>query len=90
MEGAPHQVLLVLDATNGQNALMQAKEFGEAIPFSGIVLTKLDGTAKGGVIIGICEELKKPVYFIGIGEMIDDLRPFNADQFVEALFHKES
>ena len=90
MEGAPHQVLLVLDATNGQNALMQAKEFGEAIPFSGIVLTKLDGTAKGGVIIGICEELKKPVYFIGIGEMIDDLRPFVADQFVEALFHKES
>ena len=86
MSGAPHQVLLVLDATNGQNALMQAKEFGEAIDFDGIALTKLDGTAKGGVIIGICEEFKKPVYFIGIGEMIDDLRPFNADEFLEALF----
>ncbi len=86
MAGAPHQVLLVLDATNGQNALMQAKEFGEAIPCSGIILTKLDGTAKGGVIIGICEELKKPVHFIGIGETVDDLRPFNADEFLEALF----
>ena len=86
MPGAPHQVLLVLDATNGQNALMQAKEFGEAIDFDGIALTKLDGTAKGGVIIGICEEFKKPVYFIGIGEMINDLRPFNADEFLEALF----
>ena len=86
MSGAPHQVLLVLDATNGQNALMQAREFGEAIDFSGLALTKLDGTAKGGVIIGICEEFKKPVYFIGIGEMTDDLRPFHAEEFVEALF----
>ena len=88
-EGAPHQVLLVLDATNGQNALMQAREFGEAIPFTGIILTKLDGTAKGGVIIGICEEFRKPVYFIGIGEMIDDLRRFEAEEFVEALFQEE-
>lgn len=84
--GAPHQVLLVLDATNGQNALIQAREFGEAIPFTGIVLTKLDGTAKGGVILGICEEFKKPIYYIGIGEMIDDLRRFNADEFLDALF----
>lgn len=87
--GAPHQVLLVLDATNGQNALMQAREFGEAIEFTGIALTKLDGTAKGGVIIGICEEFRKPVYFIGIGEMIDDLRRFEAEEFVEALFYEE-
>ncbi len=86
MEGAPHQVILVLDATNGQNALIQAREFGEAIPFTGIILTKLDGTAKGGVIIGICEEFKKPIYYIGIGEMIDDLRRFNANEFLEALF----
>ena len=89
MSGAPHQVLLVLDATNGQNALAQARDFGEAIDFDGIILTKLDGTAKGGVLIGICEELKKPVYFIGIGEMIEDLRKFEAEEFVEALFLKE-
>ena len=86
LNGAPHQVLLVLDATNGQNALMQAKEFGEAIEFSGIVLTKLDGTAKGGVIIGICEEFGKPVYFIGVGEMTEDLQRFRAEEFVDALF----
>ena len=65
---------------------MQAKEFGEAIDFSGIVLTKLDGTAKGGVIIGICEEFRKPVYFIGVGEMTEDLQRFEAEEFVEALF----
>ena len=86
MSGAPHEILLVLDATNGQNALMQAKEFGEAIDFTGIALTKLDGTAKGGVIIGICEEFRKPVYFIGIGEMTEDLRRFEASEFVDALF----
>lgn len=85
-EGAPHQVILVLDATNGQNALMQAREFGEAIDYTGIILTKLDGTAKGGVIIGICEEFRKPVYYIGIGEMTEDLRRFEADEFVDALF----
>ncbi len=88
-EGAPHEVLLVLDATNGQNALIQAKEFGEAIDFSGIILTKLDGTAKGGVIIGICEEFRKPVYYIGIGETVSDLRRFEAEEFVEALFLEE-
>jgi fused signal recognition particle receptor len=86
MEGAPHETLLVLDATNGQNATSQAKMFQEAIPLSGIVLTKLDGTAKGGVILGICDELKIPVRYVGLGERADDLREFVADEFVEALF----
>jgi fused signal recognition particle receptor len=85
-EGAPHETLLVLDATNGQNATSQAKMFQEAIPLTGIVLTKLDGTAKGGVILGICEELKIPVRYVGLGERADDLREFEADEFVEALF----
>jgi fused signal recognition particle receptor len=84
--GAPHEVLLVLDATTGQNAIQQAKQFGEAVPLTGIVLTKLDGTAKGGVVIGIAEELKVPVKYIGVGETIDDLRPFDAQEFVSALF----
>ncbi len=85
-EGAPHETLLVLDATNGQNATSQAKMFQEAIPLTGIVLTKLDGTAKGGVILGICDELKIPVRYVGLGERADDLREFIADEFVEALF----
>ncbi len=85
MEGAPHEILLVIDATNGQNALAQSRQFAEALPLSGIVLTKLDGTAKGGVILGICDELKVPVRYIGIGEKADDLRPFDAEEFVEAL-----
>lgn len=84
--GSPHEVLLVLDGTVGQNAIAQAKQFGEAIPLTGIVLTKLDGTAKGGVVIGIADELKVPVRYIGIGEKIDDLRPFDAQAFVAALF----
>ena len=84
--GAPHEVLLVLDATTGQNAIQQAKQFGAAVPLTGIVLTKLDGTAKGGVVIGIAEELKVPVKYIGVGETIDDLRPFDAQAFVSALF----
>lgn len=84
--GAPHEVLLVLDATTGQNAINQAKIFGEATGVTGIVLTKLDGTAKGGVVIGIKQALDIPVKFIGIGEGIDDLRPFGATEFVEALF----
>jgi fused signal recognition particle receptor len=85
MEGAPHEILLVIDATNGQNALAQSRQFAEALPLSGIVLTKLDGTAKGGVVLGICDELKVPVRYIGIGERADDLRPFDAEEFVEAL-----
>lgn len=86
MDGAPHETLLVLDATNGQNAIEQAKQFCEVIDVTGIVLTKLDGTAKGGVILAIANELKLPVRFIGIGERSADLREFNAEEFVEALF----
>ncbi len=86
IEGAPHEVLLVLDATTGQNAIQQAKMFKEAIDVTGIVVTKLDGTAKGGVIVAIADELGIPVKYIGIGERLDDLREFNAEEFVEALF----
>lgn len=83
---APHEVMLVLDASTGQNAISQAREFLAAVEVSGITLTKLDGTAKGGVIFAIASELGIPIRFIGVGESIDDLRPFNADEFVEALF----
>lgn len=86
--GAPHQTLLVLDGTTGQNAVSQAKLFGEAVPVTGIVVTKLDGTAKGGVVISIKEELGVPVRWIGVGEQMDDLRPFNAREFANALFDK--
>jgi fused signal recognition particle receptor len=86
VEGAPHETLLVLDATTGQNGINQARQFKEALGVSGIVLTKLDGTAKGGMIIGISEELQVPLRYIGIGEEIDDLREFQAEDFVEALF----
>ena len=85
-EGAPHEVLLVLDSTNGQNAISQAKLFNEALAVTGIVMTKLDGTAKGGVILGIVDELKIPVRYIGIGESVEDLRPFNKEDFLDALF----
>ena len=88
VEGAPHQTLLVLDGTTGQNAVSQAKLFGEAVPVNGIVVTKLDGTAKGGVVISIKEELGVPVRWIGIGEGMDDLRPFHAKEFAAALFDK--
>ncbi|HET9752037.1 MAG TPA: signal recognition particle-docking protein FtsY [Myxococcales bacterium] len=84
--GAPHEVLLVVDATNGQNAIQQARQFHEALGVTGFVLTKLDGTAKGGVIIGICDELKIPVRYVGVGEKVADLKEFDAHQFVEALF----
>lgn len=83
---APHETWLVVDGTTGQNALHQARLFHEAINLTGIVLTKLDGTAKGGVVIGICDELKVPVRFVGVGEKIGDLRPFSPKEFVEALF----
>ena len=85
IDGAPHEILLVLDATTGQNALSQAKLFNDAIGISGLALTKLDGTAKGGIVIGICGSLNVPLKYIGIGEQIEDLRPFDAEQFVEAL-----
>jgi fused signal recognition particle receptor len=84
--GAPHEVLLVLDATNGQNAIAQARQFHEALGITGIALTKLDGTAKGGVIIGICDELRIPVRYVGVGETVADLKPFTPREFVEALF----
>lgn len=86
MPGAPHEVLLVLDATTGQNAVNQAKLFGQAAGVTGIVLTKLDGSAKGGVVIAVKQALEIPVKLIGIGEGIDDLRLFDTDEFVEALF----
>jgi fused signal recognition particle receptor len=85
---APHETLLVLDATTGQNGLQQARVFKEATDVSGIVLTKLDGTAKGGVIVSIQEELGVPVQYIGIGEEVDDLQPFDGSRFVQALFDK--
>lgn len=84
--GAPHEVWLVLDATTGQNALSQADMFHKALGVTDIVLTKLDGTAKGGIVVGICHQLGIPVRFIGIGEKIDDLRPFDASEFVNAIF----
>jgi len=85
LDGAPHETLLVLDATNGQNASQQAAIFKEALPLSGIVLTKLDGTAKGGIILGICAEHDVPVRYVGVGERPEDLRDFDAEEFVEAL-----
>ena len=84
--GAPHEVWLVLDATTGQNAIAQAETFNRSIGITGIVLTKLDGTAKGGVVVGIAHQLKIPIKFIGVGEKADDLRPFDPDEFVEAIF----
>jgi fused signal recognition particle receptor len=84
---APHDVFLVLDATTGQNAILQAREFGKVANVSGLVLTKLDGTAKGGVVVAIANELRVPVRYIGVGERIDDLQPFDIRRFVEALFH---
>ncbi len=85
-EGAPHETLLVLDANTGQNAISQAREFTAAAGVTGLVLTKLDGTAKGGVILGLADEFSIPVRFVGVGEGVEDLRDFSADEFVEALF----
>jgi fused signal recognition particle receptor len=82
---APHEVMLVVDATTGQNALHQAVQFNEAVPLTGITLTKLDGTAKGGILFAIAERLQVPFRFIGIGEKIEDLKPFEADVFLDAL-----
>lgn len=86
MPGAPHETLLVLDATTGQNAVSQAELFHEAVGLTGLVLTKLDGTAKGGVVINIMERIKTPVKFIGVGEGIEDLRPFDHAEFMDAIF----
>ncbi|HYA17493.1 MAG TPA: signal recognition particle-docking protein FtsY [Bryobacteraceae bacterium] len=84
--GAPHEVLLVLDATTGQNGLEQARKFTETSGVTGIVLTKLDGTAKGGVVVAIARELGLPIRFIGVGEKVDDLLPFDPEKFIESLF----
>jgi fused signal recognition particle receptor len=84
--GAPHEILLVMDATTGQNGLVQAREFTSAVGVTGIVLTKLDGTAKGGIVVAITRELNLPVRFVGVGEQMDDLVPFDAEAFVNSLF----
>ena len=89
LAGCSKETLLVLDATTGQNAVLQAKEFKGASNITGLVLTKLDGTAKGGIVLSINQELGIPVKFIGIGEKIDDMKPFNAEEFATALFEKE-
>jgi fused signal recognition particle receptor len=86
MPEAPHETLLVLDATTGQNAIAQARLFHEGLGITGIALTKLDGTAKGGIIIAICRDLGIPIHFVGVGEGLDDLQPFHAEAFVQALF----
>jgi len=85
-EGAPHEVLLVLDASTGMNALTQAREFNKTVPLTGLVITKLDGTSKGGMVVAIHQEMVLPIKFIGLGEQADDLQPFDAAQFAEALF----
>ncbi len=90
LDGAPHEIMLVLDATTGQNAVSQAKLFNEAVGITGLALTKLDGTAKGGIVANICRELAIPIRFIGIGEQIDDLRDFDPDEFIDALFGEDS
>jgi fused signal recognition particle receptor len=87
--GAPHETLLVVDATTGQNALVQARLFQQAVAVSGLALTKLDGTARGGMLVAIGEELGLPIRYVGIGEGIDDLRPFDAEVFIEALFSQD-
>lgn len=89
LPGAPHEVLLVLDGSNGQNALVQAREFHKIVPLTGLVITKLDGTSKGGVVVAIQKELGLPVKFIGVGEQPDDLQPFVPHDFAEALFAAE-
>ena len=90
IEGAPHEVLLVLDATVGQNGLAQAREFMSVAGVNGIVLTKLDGTAKGGIAVAIAHELKLPIRYVGVGEAIDDLVPFSPDEYVDALFEEKA
>lgn len=89
VDGAPHEVLLVLDATVGQNGLAQAREFTQTAGVTGIVLTKLDGTAKGGVAVAIANDLKLPIRYVGVGESIDDLVPFSAEEYVDALFEEK-
>ena len=89
LAGCDKETLLVLDATTGQNAVMQAKEFKGASNITGLILTKLDGTAKGGIVLSVKKELGIPVKFIGVGEKIDDMKPFDPDDFAKALFEQE-
>ena len=89
LPGAPHEVLLVLDGSTGMNAMSQAREFHKAVPITGLVITKLDGTSKGGMVVAIRKELGLPVKFIGVGEQADDLQPFDPEQFAEALFGED-
>ncbi len=89
LPGAPHETWLVIDGSAGSNGLMQAREFSKAIPLSGIVLTKIDGSAKGGIVVAIHEELQMPVRFVGLGEEPEDLQPFDAKMFAEAIFPKD-
>ena len=86
VEGAPHEVLLIMDAVTGQNGLEQARQFTKAVPVTGLVLTKLDGTAKGGIVIAIANELGIPIRYVGIGEKIDDLVEFSPEAYVNGLF----
>lgn len=86
---APHEVILVLDASIGQNALQQVREFNAALPLTGLIITKLDGTAKGGVLFGIVQEFKLPIYFVGVGEGVEDFLPFDAAAFINALFEEK-
>jgi fused signal recognition particle receptor len=88
LPGAPHEVLLVLDATTGMNALNQAREFNKAVPLTGLIVTKLDGTSKGGMVVAIQQELGLPIKFVGLGEQADDLQPFDPKQFAQALFEE--
>ncbi|HSR35963.1 MAG TPA: signal recognition particle-docking protein FtsY [Desulfurivibrionaceae bacterium] len=90
LPGAPHETMLVIDATTGQNGIAQARQFNEAVEVTGLALTKLDGTAKGGIVVNICREFQIPIRFIGIGEQMEDLRDFEPAQFVEALFGNNS
>jgi fused signal recognition particle receptor len=84
--GAPHEIMLILDATTGQNSISQAKLFNEAVGLTGLTLTKLDGTAKGGIVVNISHDFQIPIRFIGIGEKLEDLRDFDPREFIEALF----
>ncbi len=90
VEGAPHETWLVVDATTGQNAIEQARRFSQATPLTGLVVTKLDGTAKGGVVLGIAHQMKLPIRFVGLGEKVEDLRPFDPEAFIAAFFDEKA
>ena len=90
IDDAPHEIMLVIDSTTGQNGVSQAREFSKAVDITGLTLTKLDGTAKGGIVVNICREFDIPIRFIGIGEQIDDLRDFDPEEFAEALFGNDA